>query len=370
MDGPAAAAHGEATDKWLEPAEVEDLLRVFPDLLSRRTAPPGNDEVLRFQRDAFQDLLAQRKRALRIRLADATGLEIATWHRIDATWPPGAEAPPRIVVVVHGLHSTSTTSEAMALQLHRSTGLPMVLVTYPNDAPVFESANWVAEELGQLMDEFPDARLSLLAYSLGSLVSRAVVEMPERHPAGGAQRIDRLIMVCPPNQGSGLWQYAPLLEGGEIWQRLADTDLVGRPFRRVARAMVDGLNEASDDLNPESIALQTLNARARCSTVRYSIIAGDQGPLRPVATTLLRYGIRHWEAANDDGPWAARLAAVAELPELQRGRGDGVVRVESTQLAGVADWQVLPIHHLTWGQVDTQPGRQLLEAVAQKLLEP
>ncbi len=356
--------------KALMPSDqVGELLRLFPGVFALESATADSPAALVVDRNRLTGLLAQKKRALRYRLAAAAGIEIAALRKVDATWPAHQHAPARIVIVLHGMHSTLQTGQAMAVSLHDSTSLPFMMFSYPNDAPVVESAEIFAHHLDALSREYPDSQVSVVGYSLGGLVSRAALELPPQRSMLDNCRVDQLILVCPPNGGSALWEYAPLLEGAEILQRLNDEDLLGRPLRRIVRAITDGLNEASADLNPNAALLQELNQQNRCPQIRYSVIAGDQGPLRPTTAVLLQLGLQKWQAASDDGPLVVRLAEVARMAELQRGQGDGVVRLEATQLTGVSDWEVLPIDHLTWGQVETKPGQDLLEAITKRLVQ-
>jgi pimeloyl-ACP methyl ester carboxylesterase len=349
----------------LDQAQIDQLLARFPKVFSREYNE--EQDLLVINRSELQNTLREQKLKLRQHLAEVAGIKMTRLDKLPATWPEPSHQPNRVVIVLHGVHSTPAAGEAVALQLHKATTYPTLQFLYPNDAPVMESAERLNQELATFLVEHPDTQISLVAYSLGGLVARSALEWPKWHNEPARQKVDQLILVCPPNHGSALWEYAPLLEGAEIWQRIVNNEAVGQPLRRVLRSITDGLNEASADLQPDSPWLVELNRLPRSDRVRYSILAGDRGPIRPVAALLIQVGLHQLENHVELGPLAKRLADVTDMPELRQGRGDGVVRVQATKLDGVPDWELLPISHLDWGQVETEPGRCLLNAIAKRI---
>jgi hypothetical protein len=131
---------------------------------------------------------------------------------------------------------------------------------------------------------------------------------------------------------------------------------------------VDGFNEASSDLSPASSFIKKLNACSRNPRIEYTIFAGSGGPL-PVGIAGLLGDV--WErissATDEPEDLDRRIREVLSCSELQRGRGDGVVSIDSARLEGVADFQVLPIHHLVWEQLKSSDAQDLLDRVAAKL---
>ncbi len=350
----------------LDRAQIDTLLDRFPTVFSRESN--AEQDLLVINRSELQNTLREQKLMLRQHLAEVAGIKMTRLDKLPTTWPDSSQPPNRVVIVLHGIHSTPAAGEAVALELHKATSHPMLQFLYPNDAPVLESAERLNQELAKFLVEYPDTQISLVAYSLGGLVARSALEWPKWHNEPARQKVDQLILVCPPNHGSALWEYAPLLEGAEIWQRIVNNESVGQPFRRVVRSITDGLNEASADLQPDAPWIVELNRLPRSAHVRYSILAGDRGPLRPAAAMLIQVGLHELEDHGELGPLAKRLAAVTRMAELRQGRGDGVVRVQATKLDGVTDWELLPISHLDWGQVDTDSGRRLLKAIATRVI--
>lgn len=339
----------------------------FPGVFTELAGNETTLDRVRVDRRALRGLLDEKKLLFRTQLAEWADLPLASLDWVEETWPSTTPTTPnRIVIILHGIHSTESAGRSMAIALHQQHALPYCLFQYPNDASLEESAIRLKAALPALRAAYPTSRVSLVAYSMGGLVARTLLESNDIYDADACQAIDQLIMVCPPNHGSALWHEAPLLEVVEVWQRTRRNPL-DRPFRNIARSLVDGLNEASATLNPDSEWLQTLNRQPRRSHVRYAILAGDRGPLRRFTRVALKLGLDALADDSENGPLLQRLAEVAGLPELQAGRGDGVVRLESTRLPDVDDWVLLPIHHLTWGQTDTEEITPLLDAITCRL---
>ena len=118
---------------------------------------------------------------------------------------------------------------------------------------------------------------------------------------------------------------------------------------RFYAAIEDGLGEAYDELMPGSEFLTRLNARPRNPKIQYSLLLGSGGLLDDAAVEAMRRALKRAGESNRFvkflGP---RLdAALADLDEVKRGRGDGAVSIARGRLAGVEDVVVLPFNHLT-----------------------
>lgn len=349
----------------LDRQQIEKYCQTFPEIFSLNSKD-GREELV-VDRGNLQKLLREQKLKLRRQLAQVAGIETTKLSKLPTTWTATDQPPSRVVIVLHGIHSTPAAGMKVADDLHQATGLPMSLFLYPNDAPVIESAEELVNELKTFAADFPETKISLVAYSLGGLVARAALEWPTLKGNPALHQIDQVILVSPPNHGSALWEYAPLLEGAEVWQRIMNHESLGRPLQRIAGAISDGLNEASADLDPKSEWLLELNRQPRRPGVEYTILYGDRGPIRPVAGLLIQVGLNQLEQNVDLGPLAQRLAAVTRMTELHYGKGDGVVRIPATKLEGVADWERLPISHLDWGRIETEAGRTINAAIAKRL---
>ncbi len=372
----------------LSAEQVDDLVHRFPQVFSYRPTPaaepaiessssggtrPPSPTRLAVDVSELSKMLANKKSALRKWLAGIQDQPLSTLDPVAGTWPDTAERPPRIVVLLAGFHSLATTAEAVGKQLHAQTNLPMSVFAYPNDAPIEESARLLNAALLRLHRTYPDSRVTLVTHSMGGLVARAALEAPAPVQAVASSAraapmgVDQLIQVCPPNHGSALAQYGPLLEGAEQVFRIFHRSEGGRS-RKLFAAIVDGFNEASTDLQPNSPFLTELNQRDRNPLVRYTILAGNDGPLRSRATQLMA-NVWNRIALSVDEPAEVdeRIREILTCAELQQGQGDGVVSLQSAKLPGVVDVQVLSMHHLVWNELDSDAGKQMLQAISQRL---
>lgn len=358
----------------VEKKTLDDLVRRFPKAF-RYEGSATNPSMLIVDTESLANQLANQKSGLRRFLAGIQGTNLTSLDKVEGTWAADEVAsPPRVVVVLAGLHGTETSAAEMAKAIHRRTNLPMCVFRYPNDGPIAESAGMFVLRMERFHQEHPRSNVTLVTHSMGGLVARAALEMNPAVASGNLvqspveQRtgIDQLIQICPPNHGSALAEYGPLLEGAEQLYRIVNRG--GRRDRVLFRSIVDGFNEATSDLEPTSAFLRKLNACARNKNVEYTILLGDAGPLRP-AMSLLVSGIWDTIATSVEEPAELdrRIRQVVECKELQQGKGDGVVSVTSAQLPGVADQVQLSMHHLVWNELDTEAGKRLMNEVCSRL---
>ncbi|GAB5405045.1 MAG: hypothetical protein Aurels2KO_32760 [Aureliella sp.] len=346
--------------------QISDLVKQFPDVFTYSGTSTNPQAELIVHNDRLAEALSDAKSGLRQWLAQSDGQPLSSLSRVKSTWGGVSDSPRRIVICMHGLHGLASGAEAVAKALHQRTNLPAYVFAYPNDGPLNDSARMLKTHLDQLHRRYPNSRLTLVSHSMGGLVSRAVLESPE-FATDNHHGVDQLIQVCPPNHGSAIAEYGPLLEGVEQISKLMD-----RGSRKDSRLLInmikDGFNEAPEDLRPRSEFLNTLNANRRAQGVRYSIIAGTEGPLRPVVHTLLG---EVWSliSENTDEPMRlnSRVTSLLECDDLKHGSGDGVVSLKSARLSGVADFETLPINHLTWGQLESTGGKLMISKIASRL---
>jgi pimeloyl-ACP methyl ester carboxylesterase len=226
---------------------------------------------------------------------------------------------------------------------------------YPNDGPISESADLLADSLEQLKAAGVD-RVDVVAHSMGGLVTRDVLTRPAYYAgdgsAGKAARfpaIDRLIMLGTPNHGSK-------------WARLRTLSELREHFYRAWEGETgwfsgfdaDGAGEAGVDLLPDSDFLRRLNDRPLAMHTRYTIVAGQCGT--ELAEEVKQIVGRARDLADSDHAptWLRELVsqerqetATSLLGETVNGLGDGCVTVESARLNGVDDFTVVAGNHLS-----------------------
>ena len=257
---------------------------------------------------------------------------------LDDDWQQRTSGSP-LVVIVHGYGSSAEEFGALRGRL-RDAGLATAVFSYPNDSAVVLSGREFAAALQEFERRYPDRRLALIAHSMGGLLSRMVIEDPGTTVVGN---IDKLIMVATPNHGSNL---ARVPVSFDIWQNWLDgePDTVKNVF---FESVLDGLNEARLDLQPESELLARLNGLPRNPDVSYSLLLGNRGPATREQLDELRRVIIDSQETNPAlralGPKLEPL--LEDLDELVDGLGDGAVAVERGRLDGVDDTIVLDFDH-------------------------
>ena len=241
-----------------------------------------------------------------------------------------------LVVIVHGMNSRPEDLVSFVPVIDRA-GLIPATIRYPNDQPIFDSAKLLSKELYHLKKQYPAKKIRLLTHSMGGLVSRAVVET-DLDPGN----VSQLIMISPPNHGSSLARVATFMDCYEFF-----TSAHHRRAGILVETVSDGLGEAAADLEPNSVFLDKLNARARNPKVRYTILLGTAGPMSQEEMTSLQESVRDYTDGNRFVRFASSKlnSALHNLNEVVEGKGDGAVSCERGKLDGVNDVVELRYSH-------------------------
>ena len=289
-------------------------------------------------------------------------------------------SPTLRVVLVHGFGSRAASLSPLADRLARD-GFCVATFQYDSHSGVCGAAEQLAIRIDEITQQFPQDKIAVVTHSMGGLVARWMLEQSGDPPAN----IDRLIMVAPPNAGSALASLnaASLVERGGATKSL--TPAQQKQIDQLDEMLSSMLGVGVGDLKPDSDVLQQLGQPQIPSTVRYSILAGDDGPMPAEAAGIglalkLAAAVtspRRRDAIAKPGQ-PARLDQMmntagdwfefAGQPEWVSGQGDGVVSIASTRLPGVNDHEVLPVKHNTLtGTINSDGGRQLIDAIEKRL---
>ncbi|MEE4604784.1 MAG: alpha/beta fold hydrolase, partial [Desulfobacteraceae bacterium] len=177
----------------------------------------------------------------------------------------GGGAPDRnSVVLIHGLDDPGDVWQSLAPELVKED-LNVWLMQYPNDQPIVESSQLFFEELKELK-QHGIPRISIVAHSMGGLVSREMLTNPEigyhRYVTDGlVPQVAALIMVGTPNHGSQLVRLRVFTEMRDQLSRLT------KGQASWLAGILDGAGEAKIDLLPGSRFLTELNARKHAQGV-------------------------------------------------------------------------------------------------------
>ena len=187
------------------------------------------------------------------------------------------------VIVLHGLGEGRASMRPLADHLRKTLDATVLLVGYASTAADLEAHG---RGLGRVVAGLPSAtRLSFVGHSLGNLVVRRWMSLAD---ADDLARVERMVMLGPPNQGSALARQV----GG-----------VG-----MLAALAEG---AARDLVIDWAKVEPQLAVPACE---FGIVAGGRG----------------------DG---------SGFSPLLDGDDDAVVRVAETTLEGADDFLLLPVHH-------------------------
>jgi len=241
----------------------------------------------------------------------------------------GATARRQSVVLIHGLDDPGKVWQDLAPALAEED-FDVWLMEYPNDQPVVESARLFFDEL-QDLETLGIRRISIVAHSMGGLVSREMLTRPEFDYAtavtdGLVPEVGKLIMVATPNHGSQLARVRVFGETRDHLVRLmkGEASWLGM--------ILDGAGEAKIDLLPGSRFLTELNARPHPEGLEMSVISGISSPWNEQDIDRWVDSVRQ-QLSHENGEWADRLGET--LISMTHGLGDGLVTVESSRLEGV-----------------------------------
>jgi pimeloyl-ACP methyl ester carboxylesterase len=246
-----------------------------------------------------------------------------SWLPVDEV-----ELPERVVLLIHGLDEPGRVWDDLAPAL-AAAGHRAARFDYPNDQPIADSADLLADTLRDLHGR-GIRHIDLICHSKGGLVARDLLTRDAHYAGSGRDHADlpdvhRLIMLGTPNEGSHWARLQCISEAAEQVDRwVSDPNL---DPRQLLGFLADGRGEAARDLFPGSAFLQDLNARPMPADVAVTAIIAVIGPAS--------------EACDGDASDAGATPTVDRIAEFGRRAsqrlGDGVVSVNSAAPAELED---------------------------------
>jgi len=234
----------------------------------------------------------------------------------------------KTVVLIHGLDDPGKVWQNLAPELAKD-GYNVLQMEYPNDQPVVESSQLFYEELQELK-KFGINRISIVAHSMGGLVTREMLTSPEFEynisvNENQLPEVLRFIMVGTPNHGSQMARFRLFGEVRDHITRLSKGEITW------LAAIFDGAGEAKIDLLPGSLFLTELNSRPH-PEIDMLIIAGITSPWQEDDIKGMVSDI-HKEVPEDQQELVNDIGKY--LIEMAHELGDGLVTLESARLEGI-----------------------------------
>lgn len=124
--------------------------------------------------------------------------------RVQQTSDPKLESSTEVVILMHGLMRTSSCMKPIATEI-RDRENPVPEIIYFNYASSRDSVASHSAAFREFMENLPgNPRWKVVGHSLGNIVLRAAIAQwqTDGDPAGCLARLDRVVMLGPPNQGS------------------------------------------------------------------------------------------------------------------------------------------------------------------------
>jgi pimeloyl-ACP methyl ester carboxylesterase len=274
----------------------------------------------------------------------------------DEKSPHGPALDRNSVVLIHGLDDPGQVWQSLAPKLVEED-FNVWLMRYPNDQPIMESAQLFFQELKKLKELGID-RISIVAHSMGGLVSREMLTSPKIKYRTSAKKrvvpeVGTLIMVGTPNHGSEFARFRVFTEVRDHLVRLkkGEANWLG--------VILDGAGEAKIDLLPGSRFLTELNGRPHPEGMDMLIIAGITSPWNESDIKRWVNNVRKKVSAEQQ-QWVDELGE--NMISMTHGLGDGLVTVESTRLQGVPH-RTVEGTHLSMIRNVTKSSRRIPPAV-------
>lgn len=330
-----SASANERTDIVQAGDRIDSAIRWL-----ERRASEGSDELNRLIRENSPERLltdASERLAERLGVFEyRPGDSGERWQRFASEDAAVTNRP--VVLLIHGLDEPGDIWDELAPALHLD-GHRVLRFNYSNDQSPVRSADQFAAALEEQIAQADIEELAIVAHSMGGLIARDLLTRHAQAEDWEGPRVQHLITVGTPNQGSPVATLQPIGEAREVVARLWSSRSL-EPAE-VLSFLVDGSGDAAVALTPGSSYLEDLNARSLPGDTPITIIAAHASAsqrerLDELASSAPLSGLLGEETRD---LLLDRIDAITDLV------GDGVVPLESTPLKGVSDYRVVSANH-------------------------
>jgi pimeloyl-ACP methyl ester carboxylesterase len=205
-----------------------------------KTATPERRAILAALNGVLGDRLVSCNSPLAIPMNFYHRDRVIDWH----TMPPESAVSGRILLLVHGLcmsdlgsrkHKLSGHGEVLASEL----GYSPVYLRYNSGLHISTNGRSLAAQLEKLLETWPVAveELSIVAHSMGGLVSRSAVHYANQQKLRWPESLKNMIFLGTPHHG------APLERAGNGMDVLLGSTPYTRPFTALGRVRSAGITD-------------------------------------------------------------------------------------------------------------------------------
>lgn len=314
----AFGGHVEATPRWRTFGNQDRLGLVALELVGKIEFELTADELtLTLNRSPIWDLVRQ----------------LAPPRLLGAEQVSGGDP---VIVFVHGLEGGASTFAAAVERLD-ALGIASMRFDYPNDGPPDEIGDRLAEQLNTFHQSHPGAKIHLVAHSLGGLVATWAVTGDTLQPGV----VETVVTLGTPFRGSALAGFHEELELFDVVFRLVTVQ------PNALNTIADGRGEAAEALVPGSVFLSQLRGRERPLGTAFHLAAGTKSFLSRSQRERLAARLPAELARLRISPaYAERIKRLMDARELEEGKGDGAVTVESALgLSDPSSRRTFPLTH-------------------------
>lgn len=163
-----------------------------------------------------------------------------------ASQPDAAQVNGRLVVLIHGLcmndlqwaSPEAKNGQDLGASL-AAVGYTPIYLRYNTGLHISENGALLAEQLAMLAAHWPApiTELSVVAHSMGGLVTRSALHVGERDQAPWTALVKKLVFLGSPHHG------APLEQAGNWVDVMLGTSMYSRPFKHLAQLRSAGITD-------------------------------------------------------------------------------------------------------------------------------